>query len=161
MVIAGEAMVSDGGPEGEVVTGVVITGGVDAACMVTAIEADAESPAVSVARIAIVLTPTTSGTDATDQVVDPAAGPEPPWLLLQTTCRLPVPPLAVPEMEIDDAVVVRLVAAGLTIVRLSAVGAGSEGGGVTGVTGDVGASGLPYRACTPAISPLESPAPKR
>ena len=73
-----------------------------------------------------------------------------------------MPPLAVPESEMDEAVVVTLVPTGLVIARLNGVGAGSEGGGVTGgVTGGVEVSGLPYSACTPAMSPLESPAPKR
>jgi hypothetical protein len=100
MVIAGEAMVSDGGPEGDVVTGGVVTGGVVtggvvtggvvtggvvAACWVTVIDAEAEFPAPSVARTIIVFAPMASGTDATDQFADPAAGPDPPWLLLQTT----------------------------------------------------------------------------
>ena len=95
MVIAGEAMVSDGGPEGVVVTGGVVTGGVVtggvvtggvvAACWVTVMDAEAEFPAPSVARMIIVFAPMASGTDATDQLADPAAGPDPPWLLLQTT----------------------------------------------------------------------------
>ena len=95
MVIAGEAMVSDGGPEGGVVTGGVVTGGVVtggvvtggvvAAGWVTVIDAEAEFPAPSVARTIIVFAPMASGTDATDQFADPAAGPDPPWLLLQTT----------------------------------------------------------------------------
>src|ERR1019366_7539103 len=110
MVIAGEAMVSDGGPEGGVVTGGVVTGGVVtggvvtggvvtggvvtggvvtggavAACWVTVMDAEAEFPAPSVARTIIVFAPMASGTDATDQFADPAAGPDPPWLLLQTT----------------------------------------------------------------------------
>jgi hypothetical protein len=95
MVIAGEAMVSDGGPEGGVVTGGVVTGGVVtggvvtggvvAAGWVTVIDAEAEFPAPSVARTIIVFAPMASGMDATDQFADPAAGPDPPWLLLQTT----------------------------------------------------------------------------
>lgn len=90
MVIAGEAMVSDGGPEGGVVTGGVVTGGVVtggvvAACRVTTIDAEAEFPAPSVTKMTIAFAPMASGTDATDQFADPAAGPDPPWLLLQTT----------------------------------------------------------------------------
>lgn len=88
MVIAGEAMVSDGGPEGGVVTGGVVTGGVVtggvvtggvvAACWVTVIDAEAEFPAPSVTRTIIVFAPMASGTDAMDQFADPAAGPDPP-----------------------------------------------------------------------------------
>ena len=80
MLIPGEVMVSDGGPEGGVVTGGVVT-----ACWVTAIDAEAEFPAPSVTRTVILFAPMTSGTYATDQFADPAAGPDPPWLLLQTT----------------------------------------------------------------------------
>jgi hypothetical protein len=67
----------------------------------------------------------------------------------------------------DEAVVVTLVPTGFAIARLNGAGAGSDGGGVTGkvtggeVTGGVEVSGLPYNACTPAMSPLESVAPKR
>ena len=90
MLIPGEVMVSDGGPEGGVVTGGVVTGGVVTggvvtACWVTAIDAEAEFPAPSVTRMVILFAPMTSGTYATDQFADPAAGPDPPWLLLQTT----------------------------------------------------------------------------
>lgn len=84
MVIAGEVTVSDGGPEGGVVTGGVVTGGTGA-WRVTVIDCEAESPAWSATEIIIVFAPTARATDGTDQFVEPAAGPDPPWLSLQTT----------------------------------------------------------------------------
>jgi hypothetical protein len=124
MFIAGLSMVRDGGPEGVVVSGGAVTGGVETAWYVTVIEADAVSPAASVTEMTIVFAPNASGTDVTDQFADPEAGPDPPWLLAQTTRRLPVPPLAVPEMAMDDEVVVTWAPTGLATARVIAAGAG-------------------------------------
>lgn len=149
MLIPGEVMVRDGGPEGGVVTGGVITGGVvtggvAAACRVTVIAKDTELPAASLARTIIVFVPIARGMAETDQFTDPAAGPDPPWSLLHTTCTEPVPPLVVPLIAMDGSVVVTFATAGLAIVSVNTAGEGSEGGGVTGgITGGVTLSGLP------------------
>lgn len=83
IVIAGELIVSDGGPEGVVVTGGVVTGGVvtggvDVSCRITVIDVDAAFPVPSVTKIVMLFTPITSGTEAIDQIAAPAAGPDPP-----------------------------------------------------------------------------------
>jgi len=92
MVIPGELMLSEGGPEDVGTAGVVgsagaagaigsvgIVGGkTSEACCITVIALEAVWPALSVTCTVIKLDPGLSGTEPIDQLADPVAGPVPP-----------------------------------------------------------------------------------
>ena len=73
------------------------------------------------------LVPRLSGTAAIVQFGEPLAPPNCPASVRHVTCAEPVPPKAVPEREIEDAVVV---AAGICKVNVS--GGAGRGGGAGG-----------------------------
>ena len=109
------------GGVGAVGVGVV---GVVAVCRVTVSTRDALAPVPSVAITVTILVPIFNGTTGMLQLVEPLALPDGPWLLVQAICGVPDPPLAVPDIAIEELVTETADAAGTVTAIASADGAG-------------------------------------
>lgn len=115
--VAGLAgVVGEGGAGAGVGAGFVGGAGVGGCCRITDISCDTVSLAASVAVIVIWFPPMLRGTAGMFQLAKPDAVPVSPLLLRHVTRAGPVPPDVLPEMEMEDAVVV-VVSAGFCIVR--------------------------------------------
>jgi hypothetical protein len=93
-----------------------------AACRFTVVTLEATLPAPSTAVTVTMFNPRFSGTTAIVQTLDPLAVPEGPWLLVHVTCRLPVPPVTVPAIGMEDVVTLTDDDAGLVTCTASAGG---------------------------------------
>jgi len=76
----------------------------DAVWRATVITREATQPVPSVAVTVIIFIPRFRGTTGILQSGAPAALPEGPSLLVQATCGLPVPPVTMPDMAIEEVV---------------------------------------------------------
>ena len=92
----------------------------NAACRVTVTTREAIVPTPSMAVTVMMFVPTFNGTTGMLQIDVPPALPDVPWLLVHVTCGLPVPPVTVPDMAMDDVVTIIAVAFGDVTVTTSA-----------------------------------------
>ena len=113
-----------GGLVGDV--GFVGGAGVSGCCRITDISCDTVSLAASVAVIVIWFPPMLRGTAGMFQFAEPDAVPAAPVLVRHATRTGPVPPDAVPEKEMEDAVVV-VVSAEFCMVRKRGKDGGADG----------------------------------